>query len=298
VIVLSLAGCVPTAADVVPVFLGRTPVEAMAPAGPPASSASPVSADSAPSVPPSAPAAPSGPRASTSAPGAASSGRVYVAGSPAPMAAASSAQPSYSVPASTPLAYLGGSIPRYPYPGAASDGTVPATWYGYQSILPVVDEAPGWVEVRLAQRPNMSVTWVRAEDVQLDPTPYHLVLDLASMHLLVFQSGQLIYSFPAGVGTPDDPTPTGTFFVAFQAPPPNAGYGPFMFVTSAHSDAISDWEGEGDAIIALHGPITARDDARIGTTGARISHGCVRLHDADLARIASVPPGTPLDIVN
>ena len=44
-------------------------------------------------------------------------------------------------------------------------------------------------------------------------------------------------------------------------------------VMSGHSDAISDYEQSGDAIVAIHGPLGL--DAAIGTTGARISHGCV-----------------------
>jgi len=68
-------------------------------------------------------------------------------------------------------------------------------------------------------------------------------------------------------------------------------------VTSAHSDAITDWENSGDAIIAIHGPITAGADALIGTTGAAVSNGCVRLHDADLAQLSGIPAGTPVDIV-
>ncbi|MHB8661617.1 MAG: L,D-transpeptidase [Acidimicrobiales bacterium] len=228
----------------------------------------------------------------------ATSRRVYVAGPSAEPAPPPSPQTPIAVPVSTDLAFLAGDVAHYPYPGAPSDGTIPATWYGYQTVLPVIDGAPGWVEVRVAQRPNMSVTWIRAQDVDLRPTDYFLVLDLRSTHLRVFQAGQEIMSLPAGVGTPSAPTPTGTFFIAFQAPPPNPGYGPFVMVTSAHSNAISDWEGEGDAITAIHGPITARDDARIGTTGARISHGCVRLHDSDVARLNGIPAGTPLDIVD
>jgi lipoprotein-anchoring transpeptidase ErfK/SrfK len=71
-----------------------------------------------------------------------------------------------------------------------------------------------------------------------------------------------------------------------------------VLVTSAHSDSITDWSDSGDAIIAIHGPITSYDDALIGTTGAAISHGCIRLHDADLAKLAIIPPGTPIDIIS
>jgi lipoprotein-anchoring transpeptidase ErfK/SrfK len=71
-----------------------------------------------------------------------------------------------------------------------------------------------------------------------------------------------------------------------------------VLATSAHSDAITDWEGLGDAIIAIHGPITTYDDQLIGTTGAAISHGCIRLHDADLAQLSMIPAGTPIDVVS
>ena len=85
--------------------------------------------------------------------------------------------------------------------------------------------------------------------------------------------------------------------MAFLEEPPTSapGYGAFIMVTSAHSDTISDWEGSGDAVIGIHGPLGSGQV--IGTTGARISHGCIRLHEAALLRLREVPPGTPIDIV-
>jgi lipoprotein-anchoring transpeptidase ErfK/SrfK len=53
--------------------------------------------------------------------------------------------------------------------------------------------------------------------------------------------------------------------------------------------------GSGDAVIGIHGPLG--DDSEIGTTGARVSHGCIRLHDRALMRLSKVPAGTPIDIV-
>ena len=73
------------------------------------------------------------------------------------------------------------------------------------------------------------------------------------------------------------------------------GWGPFLVATNAHSETISSWQGSGDAFTAIHGPLGA--DAAIGTEGAEISHGCVRLHVEDLARLAPVPPGAPVAIV-
>jgi lipoprotein-anchoring transpeptidase ErfK/SrfK len=199
---------------------------------------------------------------------------------------------------STVLATTDGAVPGSPEPGAPSNTVVPATWYGYPSVLPVIGSASGWVEVRLAQRPNGSTTWVPVSDVTLSSTSYQLVLNLSTEHLAVYDHGAEILDFPAGIGAPGDPTVTGNYFIAMRVPPPDAGYGPFVLVTSAHSDSIADWEGSGDAIIAIHGPITAADDALIGTTGAAISHGCIRLHDADLAQLDVIPAGTPLEIVS
>jgi lipoprotein-anchoring transpeptidase ErfK/SrfK len=207
-------------------------------------------------------------------------------GSPAPSSAGSTA-----------VATLHHDVPRYPRPGAGSDGVAPGRWYGRPSMLPVIARKPGWVRVRLAQRPNGSTTWLRARDVSLGSTPYRLVVDLGDTYLRLYERGRLALSVPAGVGAPDDPTPAGHFFVAFdQAPPPGEpGYGPFIVVTSAHSEVISDWAGSGDAVVGIHGPLG--EDGRIGTGGARISHGCIRLHDRSLRRLRQVPPGTPIDVV-
>jgi hypothetical protein len=208
--------------------------------------------------------------------------------------------PSPGTPAaSTLVATTNGSIPGYASPEAAApDMTVPGTWYGYPSVLPVLTTEPGWLDVRLAQRPNGSTIWVHQSDVTLSSTPYSIVVSLTTMHLQVFDNGALIFDFPAGIGAPDDPTPTGQYFMPMQYPSPGPGYGPFVLVTSDHSDTITDWENSGDAIIGIHGPITSYDDSLIGTTGAAISHGCIRLHDADLAQLSIIPAGTPIDIVD
>ena len=178
---------------------------------------------------------------------------------------------------------------------AAPTGTVPASWWGYPSALPVIAAQPGWVEVRIAQRPNGTTAWLPQGDVSLTQTSYRIVIDLATTRLALYDYGRELLDAPAGVGTPNDPTPQGEFFLAFYAPPPGAGYGAFVLATSAHSNTITDWEGSGDAIIGIHGPIGA--DAAIGTTGAAISHGCVRLHDADLSVLGGLPAGTLTDVV-
>lgn len=229
-------------------------------------------------------------------------GRPTVQAAAAPTAQASLALqtrvPVSYVPASTVVATVRATAPRYSSPGRPATGTVPASWHGRPSVLPVIATKPGWVRVRLAQRPDGSVAWLPAGDVTLSSTPYRIIVNLRTTRLSLYDAGRLVFTAPAGVGTPDDPTPTGEYFVAFdeQPPQPNPGYGPFILVTSAHSGAISDWEGSGDAVIGIHGPLG--EDAEIGTTGGRISHGCIRLHDQALERLGVVPPGTPIDIVS
>jgi len=196
---------------------------------------------------------------------------------------------------STLIATLSTSVPKYAAPGGIETGTVPGTWFGSPSSLPVIAQDAGYLEVRLAQRPNGSTAWISASSVTLHATPYRILINLSTEHLELFDNGNLILEAPAGIGTVADPTPTGNYFVAFYAAAPSSSWGPFIMVTSGHSNAISDWEKSGDAIVAIHGPLGA--EAAIGTTGARVSHGCVRLQDADLAQLKVVPAGTPVDII-
>ena len=106
-------------------------------------------------------------------------------------------------------------------PGGPPTQEVPGRWLGAGSELPVLAQEVGWVEVRLAQRPNESVAWVPADDVTLATDTFHIVVDLATTQLQLFNRAQLVTTFPAGVGMPADPTPTGHFFVALFAQSPS-----------------------------------------------------------------------------
>jgi lipoprotein-anchoring transpeptidase ErfK/SrfK len=194
------------------------------------------------------------------------------------------------------VATLTETAPDFATPGGPQTGTVPATWYGAPSALPVLAQDNGYLEVRLAQRPNGSTAWIASSAATLSSTPYRIVVDLATEHVKLYKAGHLLMSAPAGIGTVQDPTPTGNFFVVLFAAPPSVGWGPFIMVTSGHSNAISDYEESGDAIVAIHGPLGA--DAAIGATGARVSHGCVRLHDVDLDQLRAVPVGSPVQIIS
>jgi lipoprotein-anchoring transpeptidase ErfK/SrfK len=197
----------------------------------------------------------------------------------------------------TVVARMKGTFFGYTRPGGSVKAKVDVTWETMPSALPVIGTAPGgWLDVELPERPDGSTAWIRASDALLASTPYRIVVNVKTTHLQLYKLDEMVLDVPAGVGAPSTPTPLGRYFVAFLEPPISAEYGAFIMITSAHSQAIQSWEGTGDAIIAIHGPIGA--DAEIGTTGAHISNGCIRLHDNDLLRLEDVPPGTPIDIID
>lgn len=200
------------------------------------------------------------------------------------------------VPVSTPLASPNGEIRAYDSPGGADIGPV-GIWYGRPMTMPIVEEQGDWLRIMRPERPNGSTGWVRRDEVTLSRSAYRIVLRLSETRLYVYRDGFELFSAPVGVGKPRTPTAPGTFFVANVEIPGPRGYGPVVLDTSGHSEAIKSWDGSGDAITAIHGPISASSDAQIGTTGARISNGCIRMHIADQQKLAVIPLGTPVDII-
>jgi lipoprotein-anchoring transpeptidase ErfK/SrfK len=207
------------------------------------------------------------------------------------------AAPKPEVPVSTELATPNGVIPTYDAPAGKQIGKV-GRWYGYPMTMPIVEHRRGWLRIRLPERPNNSTAWVQSGNVVGSRTAYRIVIRLSQTNLTVYRAGFPLFTVPAGVGKPSTPTAPGSFFVAvIEKPGPSPGYGPIVLNTSGHSEAIQSWEGMGDAITAIHGPISASSDARIGTTGTYISNGCIRLHTADQLKLDMIPLGTPVDIV-
>ncbi len=66
-------------------------------------------------------------------------------------------------------------------------------------------------------------------------------------------------------------------------------YGPVAFGTSARSTTLTDWPGGG--FVGIHGT------NQPGLLPGRVSHGCIRLRNADVVRLARLMPvGTPITI--
>ena len=79
------------------------------------------------------------------------------------------------------------------------------------------------------------------------------------------------------------------FLNSLLRPPPGSIYGEFTYGLSAYSDVIRNWKGGG--IVGIHG---TNDPSSIGR---RVSHGCIRLRNADIARLVrTLPLGTLVTI--
>ena len=148
-----------------------------------------------------------------------------------------------------------------------------------------------WVRVRLPVLPNGTAGWVpRAALGAYGITDSRLEVSLAKRTLTLTRGGRTLLRVPVGVGTAAAPTPRGTFLVRnVLTKYRSAFYGPIAFGTSARSATLTDWPGGG--FIGIHGT-----DAPQLIPGA-VSHGCIRLRNADILRLAKLMPvGTPLTI--
>jgi lipoprotein-anchoring transpeptidase ErfK/SrfK len=200
------------------------------------------------------------------------------------------------VPKSTLLAHLLKRTAGYRTAKARHPNMhIPKYWYYHRTVLPVVAHKRSRMKVRLERRPNGSTTWIRAKAVGYSHTGKAILIDLKQRRLYWFDSGHRKGSAPVGIGAPGDPTPTGSYFIAFHSLPPSPGYGKMILATSAHSNKFQDFEGFNDAIIAIHGPLG--EEAAIKPNGARVSHGCIRMLNGALDKIRHFPNGTPIIIV-
>lgn len=206
-------------------------------------------------------------------------------------------RPKTPVPAYTRVATPGRSVAVYDRPNGSRTGTA-GVWYGYHQSMPILRSQSGWHLVRLPERPNGKTGWIKAAHVRVTRTPWRIVLDRSDTRLTVYKDGYPAFTMPAGIGTDKTPTPLGNFYVAVIDHDKSPGYGPFQLVMSAHSEAIQSWKGSGDALIAIHGPISDSSARKIGTKGTKISNGCIRVHYADLDRLAPIPIGSPFDVID
>lgn len=183
-------------------------------------------------------------------------------------------------------------------PGDAQPAqTLPArTPFGSPTVLLVTEEGTGdrdgWLEVRLPVRPNDGIGWIDRDDVTVAPVAFEVSVDLDDKRLTVTENGDELLATTTGTGSAQYPTPTGRFFITDKIKTKNATgpYGPYALGLSAHSDVLTQFMG-GKGQIGIHG---TNDPASIG---AAASHGCMRIDNALIERLARLLPlGTPVTI--
>jgi lipoprotein-anchoring transpeptidase ErfK/SrfK len=167
---------------------------------------------------------------------------------------------------------------------------------GTVTALPVTGRRVGgdgrlWMRVTLPVLPNGRRGWVPRRALgAYEISRHRLVVDLARRRLTLLRGDRVVMRAPVGVGQPRWPTPRGTFLVRNRLERyASRRYGPVAFGTSARSPTLTDWPAGG--FVGIHG--TDRPDLIPGA----VSHGCVRLRNPDMLRLARLMPvGTPVEI--
>jgi hypothetical protein len=172
----------------------------------------------------------------------------------------------------------------------------PTTDFGTPTVLLVSEigaaAADGWLEVLLPVRPNGTTGWIRAAGVELRDVAFEVRIDLAARELVVLRAGERLLATTTAIGEPSHPTPTGRFFLVdkLATPDPDGAYGPYALGLSAHSEVLTEFGG-GDGQVGIHGT-----DAPV-SIGKAVSHGCLRVDNAIIERLAHLLPlGTPVTI--
>lgn len=188
-----------------------------------------------------------------------------------------------------------GPLPVYASMDALSpSSTLPAhTPFGSPTTVLVLARDGDWLQVSMPTRPNGSTGFVHSSDVDLGKFDHRIDVDLAARRLRVGDvSGAVVIDTPVAIGSPQNPTPTGHFYVTDVIDTSNAGgaYGPFALGLSAHSNTLSEFAG-GDGEIGIHG---TNEPSSIGNA---VSHGCVRVPNDVVRQLASMLAlGTPVTI--
>ena len=148
-----------------------------------------------------------------------------------------------------------------------------------------------WVRVPLSALPNGQSGWVPRDalgDLHLVRT--RLVIERVQLRAVLLRDGRPVFSTRIGVGQERWPTPAGEFYVRVRLRNyRDPFYGPVAFGTNARSPWLTDWPRGG--VVGIHGTNAPQ------LIPGRISHGCIRMRNAAIVRLARLMPlGTPVSI--
>lgn len=187
-----------------------------------------------------------------------------------------------------------GDVEVHTEPGstAASHVLEATTGFGSPRALLVTDVQDDWLQVALPERPNGSTGWIRAEGVEVHTVAHRVEIDLKARTLSLYENDELVTTTTVAIGTPENPTPTGSFYVTdkIASENPDGAYGPFAYGLSGFSEKLTEFGG-GDGQIGIHGT----NDP--GSLGQPVSHGCIRVPNEVAEQLNDILYlGTPVTI--
>jgi lipoprotein-anchoring transpeptidase ErfK/SrfK len=190
------------------------------------------------------------------------------------------------------------SLPVYASPGGAMTRQLPnpdPTNYNQPLVLLVQQVQGDWLKVSLPIAPNGQSGWVRRQTVTTSTNDYRVDVSRSAHQLRVYDRDKLVRTYPIAVGTSDTPTPGGVYFirVLLQPPNPNGDYGPYAYGLSGYSNVLTSFNG-GSGVIGMHGTNEPQ------LIGHDVSHGCIRLSNADVTDLVNsfhLKLGTPVRIL-
>ncbi len=107
---------------------------------------------------------------------------------------------------------------------------------------------------------------------------YSIIVSLGKRRLYLLDNNIVIQSYPVGIGTILNQTPSGIFRIINKAPNPGGPYGAM-------------WMGLNKAHYGIHGT----NDP--GSIGRQVSKGCIRMYNADVLNLSRIVPiGTRVTI--
>lgn len=148
-----------------------------------------------------------------------------------------------------------------------------------------------WIEVGVPVLPNGTTGWVPRRALGgYGFVTTRLEISSRTLTAVLYRGTTRIFSAPIGIGQRRWPTPPGNFIIRNKLTKyASPTYGPIAFGTNARSAVLTDWPAGG--FVGIHG--TDQPSLIPG----RISHGCIRMRNADILRLERLLPlGTPVTI--
>jgi lipoprotein-anchoring transpeptidase ErfK/SrfK len=165
------------------------------------------------------------------------------------------------------------------------------TEFGSPQTLSIALVKDRWIAVRSSKLGNRQLGWIRADSVRPLKRTTRIEVDLSERTLTLRERGVIRRREAVAIGSPDTPTPPGTFYVTDKLPGIDFGsfYGCCILALSGRQPNLPEgWSG-GDRL-AIHGTPTP-------DFGEAVTNGCLHLPEESLERLMrEVPLGTPVEI--